>query len=156
VTDSMEAIRKLASRRQKGKVLAIVNSHDKLGDITYSTGYWIPELAHPYLLLDQAGYEVGVASPKVARPRSMLGAIPTATWRKIRFVSTGLLENHFHNRKLLNTKRLAAQSGRCPTGPTFRTNVVIFFKHCTIPSLAALMTETLVKTGWSDADAGVH
>jgi hypothetical protein len=58
VTDSMEAIRKLASRRQKGKVLAIVNSHDKLGDITCSTGYWIPELAHPYLLLDQAGYEV--------------------------------------------------------------------------------------------------
>jgi hypothetical protein len=33
-------------------------------------------------------------------------------------------------------------------------NVVIFFKHGTIPSLGALMTEVLVKTGWSNA--GVH
>ena len=57
MTDSMEAIRKLASRGQKGKVLAIVSSHDKLGDTGYPTGYWISELAHPYLLLDRAGYE---------------------------------------------------------------------------------------------------
>lgn len=64
MTKSMEAIRKLASRDRKGYVLAIVSSHDKLGETGYPTGYWISELAHPYLLLDQAGYEVEVASPR--------------------------------------------------------------------------------------------
>lgn len=109
MTDSMEAIRKLASRGQKGKVLAIVSSHDKLGDTGYPTGYWISELAHPYLLLDRAGYEVEVASPRGGKapvdawsdPNSDVAQNPND------FVSTGLLENRFHNKKLLNTKRLA-------------------------------------------------
>ncbi len=33
-------------------------------------------------------------------------------------------------------------------------NAVIFFKHCTISSLGALITEMLVKKGWGNA--GVH
>lgn len=64
MTDSMEAIRKLAGQGKRGRVLAIVSSHDNLGETGYPTGYWISELAHPYLLLDQAGYEVDVAGPK--------------------------------------------------------------------------------------------
>jgi putative intracellular protease/amidase len=109
VTDRMETIRTRASRAQKGKVLAIVSSHDKLGDTGYPTGYWIAELAHPYLLLEQGSYEVEVASPKGGKapvdpwsdPNSAVAQNPGD------FVSTGLLENRFHNKKLLNTKRLA-------------------------------------------------
>ena len=47
----------------KGKVLAIVTSHDLLGDTGYRTGYWMPELAYPYLALVRAGYDIDVASP---------------------------------------------------------------------------------------------
>jgi putative intracellular protease/amidase len=109
VTDAMEGIRQLASQGRKSKVLAIVSSHDKLGDTGYPTGYWIAELAHPYLLLDQAGYEVEVASPKGGKapvdawsdPNSAVAQNPQD------FISTGLLENRFHHKKLLNTKKLA-------------------------------------------------
>src|SRR5215469_2877575 len=108
MADAMDNIRNLASRGSKGKVLAIVSSHDKLGDTGYPTGYWIAELAHPYLLLTDAGYEVDVASPKGGKapvdawsdPNSPVAQSPGD------FVSTGLLENRFHNAKLLNTKQL--------------------------------------------------
>jgi hypothetical protein len=64
--EAMNEIRKRrdAARAQKGKVLAIVSSHDKLGDTGYPTGYWVSELSHPYLLLWRAGYDVDIASPK--------------------------------------------------------------------------------------------
>jgi putative intracellular protease/amidase len=108
---AMDEIRKRrdAERAQKGKVLAIVSSHDKLGDTGYPTGYWISELSHPYLLLWRAGYDVDIASPKG-------GKAPVDAWSDPNhpvaqnpddFISTGLIENKFHNQKLLNTKKLA-------------------------------------------------
>jgi putative intracellular protease/amidase len=107
----METIRKLrdAARGKAGKVLAIVSSHHKLGDTGYPTGFWISELAHPYLLLWRAGYDVEIASPKGGKapvdawsdPNSPVAQNPDD------FVSTGLLENRFHNEKLLNTRRVA-------------------------------------------------
>jgi putative intracellular protease/amidase len=109
VTDKMETIRRLASNDTKGKVLAIVSSHDKLGDTGYPTGYWISELAHPYLLLDRAGYEVEVASPKGGKAPVDAWSDPNSTVAQNPhdFVSTGLLENRFHNKKLLDTKKLS-------------------------------------------------
>jgi putative intracellular protease/amidase len=90
-------------------VLAIVSSHDKLGDTGYRTGYWISELAHPYLLLWRAGYEVDVASPKGGKapfdawsdPNSPVAQNPDD------IISIGLLENSVHNQKLFNTRKLS-------------------------------------------------
>src|SRR5579864_2579286 len=103
--DAMDDIRKLrdSARNHKGKVLAIVSSHDKLGETGYPTGYWISELSHPYLQLWRAGYEVEVASPQGGKapvdawsdPNSPVAQNPDD------FISTGLLENRFHNQKLL-------------------------------------------------------
>jgi putative intracellular protease/amidase len=109
--DAMDDIRKLRDRArvQKGKVLAVVSSHDKLGDTGYPTGFWISELAHPYLQLLRAGYEVEVASPRG-------GKAPVDTWSDPNspvaqspddLVSTGLLENKLHSQKLSSTKKLS-------------------------------------------------
>ncbi len=111
VESAMDNIRKRRDslRDQKGKVLAIVSSHDKLGDTGYPTGYWISELSHPYLLLWRAGYEVDVASPKGGKAPVDAWSDPNSATAQNPddFVSTGLLENKFHNQKLLNTIRLS-------------------------------------------------
>ncbi len=106
--DSIRALRDAAGTA-KGKVLAIVTSHDRLGDTGYPTGYWISELAHPYLLLWRAGFDIVVASPRGGQapidawsdPNSQVAQNPDD------FVSTGLIENKFHNQKLRNTKVLS-------------------------------------------------
>lgn len=45
------------------KALIVVTSHDRLGDTGKPTGYYLPEVAHPYYALVDAGLEVDIASP---------------------------------------------------------------------------------------------
>jgi putative intracellular protease/amidase len=45
------------------KALIVVTSHDQLGTLR-KTGYYLPEVAHPYLVLHDAGYEVDIVSPR--------------------------------------------------------------------------------------------
>jgi len=45
-----------ASTNEKDKVLIIVSSD--------SRGYWLPEVVEPYYLLEKAGFEMDIASPK--------------------------------------------------------------------------------------------
>jgi putative intracellular protease/amidase len=46
------------------KALIVVTSHDQLGTTSRKTGYYLPEVAHPYLVLADAGYDIDVVSPK--------------------------------------------------------------------------------------------
>src|SRR5262245_25981457 len=50
------------------KVLIIVTSHAKLGDTGKPTGFWLEELAVPYLEFVKAGAQVDIASPLGGRP----------------------------------------------------------------------------------------
>lgn len=50
------------------KVLIILTSHDQLGDTGRSTGFWLEELAAPYYVFKEAGYEITLASPKGGQP----------------------------------------------------------------------------------------
>lgn len=50
------------------KVLMILTSHDQLGDTGRKTGFWLEELAAPYYVLKEAGYEITLASPKGGQP----------------------------------------------------------------------------------------
>ena len=50
------------------KVLFILTSHDSLGQTGKKTGYYIPELAHPYNALVENGIQVVLASPKGGHP----------------------------------------------------------------------------------------
>lgn len=45
------------------KALIAVTSHDQLGTLR-KTGYYLPEVAHPFLVLHDAGYDVDIVSPK--------------------------------------------------------------------------------------------
>lgn len=46
------------------KVLLVVTSHNKLGNTGQDTGYYLPEVTHPYFQLLDFGIEVDIASPK--------------------------------------------------------------------------------------------
>ncbi len=48
----------------KKKVLIVLTSHDKLGKTGNHTGYYLPEVTHPYFKFIEAGIEVDFASPK--------------------------------------------------------------------------------------------
>ena len=45
-------------------ILMILTSHDTMDGTDKTTGWWLEEMAVPYLLFREAGYEVTVASPK--------------------------------------------------------------------------------------------
>lgn len=53
-------------------VLFVLTSHDQLGDTGRSTGWFMPEAAHPWRIFKDAGYTVAFASPGGGRP-SMYG-----------------------------------------------------------------------------------
>ncbi|WP_432037382.1 type 1 glutamine amidotransferase domain-containing protein [Streptomyces cucumeris] len=51
-----------------GKVALVLTSHDQLGDTGRTTGFYLPEAAHPWKALTDAGYEVDLVSVKGGRP----------------------------------------------------------------------------------------
>lgn len=46
----------------KDKILIVLTSHTKLGNTGKKTGFWLPELTHPYYEFTKAGYTVDIAS----------------------------------------------------------------------------------------------
>lgn len=47
----------------KKKILFVVTSHDKKGSTGEPTGYYLSEVAHPWHILNDAGYEIDFVSP---------------------------------------------------------------------------------------------
>ena len=50
------------------KVLIVLTSHGILGNTGEKTGFWIEEFATPYYVLNDAGAELTIASPKGGQP----------------------------------------------------------------------------------------
>ncbi|WP_110643316.1 type 1 glutamine amidotransferase domain-containing protein [Salinicola sp. CPA57] len=50
------------------KVLMVLTSHDQLGDTGEKTGFWLEELAAPYVVFQDAGVDITLASPKGGQP----------------------------------------------------------------------------------------
>lgn len=48
----------------KGKIIFVVTNHSKLGTTGKKTGWYLPEVAHPFEVLTKAGYEIVYVSPK--------------------------------------------------------------------------------------------
>jgi len=44
------------------KILIVLTSHTELGNTGQKTGFWLPELTHPYYEFIEAGFSVDVAS----------------------------------------------------------------------------------------------
>ena len=49
-------------------VLMVLTSHDKLGNTGRKTGFWLEELAAPYYVFKDAGFQITLASPKGGQP----------------------------------------------------------------------------------------
>jgi putative intracellular protease/amidase len=46
------------------KVLIVLTSHDRLGDTGNPTGFYLPEVSHPVVVFERAGFAVDYVSPK--------------------------------------------------------------------------------------------
>jgi putative intracellular protease/amidase len=46
------------------RVLFVLTSHDTLGNTGQETGFYLPEVTHPYEVFEQAGIEIAFVSPK--------------------------------------------------------------------------------------------
>jgi len=46
------------------KILFVVTSHDQKGNTGQATGFYLAEVAHPWEVLNNAGYEIDFVSPK--------------------------------------------------------------------------------------------
>lgn len=84
------------------KVLIVVTSHDKLGNSSEKTGYWLGEVTHPYQKLQQAGFDVEIASilggEAPVDARSLADKDPVNDW---------FMADNSHKNKLKNTKKLS-------------------------------------------------
>jgi putative intracellular protease/amidase len=49
---------------QAKRVLIVLTSHEELGNTDKKTGFYLPEVTHPYEVFEQAGFEVDFVSPK--------------------------------------------------------------------------------------------
>jgi putative intracellular protease/amidase len=56
------------SIKMKQKILFVVTSHDKKGNTGEATGYYLGEVAHPWEVLHEAGYEIDFVSPQGDKP----------------------------------------------------------------------------------------
>ncbi|OFX25533.1 MAG: hypothetical protein A2V77_01345 [Anaeromyxobacter sp. RBG_16_69_14] len=59
----------------KKKIVIVLTSHDRLGQTGEKTGFWLEELATPYYVFIDAGFDVELASPRGGKapydPRSL-------------------------------------------------------------------------------------
>jgi putative intracellular protease/amidase len=58
------------------KILIVTTSHDKLGSTDQPTGSWVEEVASPYLLWKEHGYDVTIASIKVQSLSELAASAP--------------------------------------------------------------------------------
>lgn len=89
------------------KVLIVVTSHDTLGNSAVGnssekTGYWLGEVTHPYQKLQQAGFDVEIASilggEAPVDARSLADKDPVNDW---------FMADNKHKNKLKNTRKLS-------------------------------------------------
>jgi len=50
------------------RILLVLTSHEELGDTGRSTGFYVPEAAHPFRVFSEAGYEVDFVSVQGGEP----------------------------------------------------------------------------------------
>lgn len=63
------------SKHNQGKILIVSTSHENLGETGNKTGFWMEELAAPYMAFTDAGYGVDIASPSGGRPPVDAGSL---------------------------------------------------------------------------------
>jgi putative intracellular protease/amidase len=67
----------------KSKILIVLTSHSELGDTGKSTGFYYEEMADPYYVFQDAGFEVELASIKGGKPPHDPGSLPDEEKRAV-------------------------------------------------------------------------
>lgn len=84
------------SEKMKQKILFVVTSHSEKGNTGEKTGYFLSEVAHPWKVLTEAGYEIDFVSPKGGNPPvdgfDLKDPINKAFW-----------ENNYYQQKISNS-----------------------------------------------------
>lgn len=80
----------------RNKILFALTSHDRKGETGQPTGFYLPEAAHPWAVLKEAGFEVDFVSPKGGIP-PMEGSAGNDA------MSQSFLEDSDVTRKMTNT-----------------------------------------------------
>lgn len=80
------------------KILFVVTSHDKKGNTGEATGYYLSEVAHPWEVLHNAGYDIDFVSPKG-------GKAPVDGFNLEDPINKKFWEDPEHHFKIENTKK---------------------------------------------------
>jgi putative intracellular protease/amidase len=78
------------------KILFVLTSHDRKGDTGQPTGFYLPEAAHPWAVLEAEGFEIDFVSPKGGNPPMDGADSPDPTSRRF-------LDHHEVSRKIGST-----------------------------------------------------
>jgi len=79
------------------KVLIVVTSHAQLGNTSRTTGWYLPEVAHPYYALTAQGIQVDFVSPKGGRAPIDESSRSADDAESVRFLADPLLMNRMEN-----------------------------------------------------------
>jgi putative intracellular protease/amidase len=87
------------------RILFVATSHDEMGNTGKKTGVWLEEIAVPYYIFKNAGFEMAIASPKGGEvpldPRSQ--SIIAATNSSRRFLKDADAMNFLYGSSLIST-----------------------------------------------------
>ena len=70
------------NKNMPGKVVFAMTNHADMGNTGKKTGYFLPEVAHPWQVLKEAGFEVVYVSPK-GGASPLVGCIKTCVERPL-------------------------------------------------------------------------
>ncbi len=86
------------SNEMKKKILFVVTSHSQKGNTGQNTGYYLSEVAHPWKVLTDAGYEIDFVSP--------LGGNPPVDGFDLKdVVNKEFWENEYYHNKITNSMK---------------------------------------------------
>jgi len=125
----------------KKKVLIVVTSHSKLGETGDPTGYYLPEVSHPYFAMVEKGIEVDIASPLGGKAPLDEGSRDLSDP-----INRAFLESKVTMEKLENTLKLSKVRADEYAGILFaggHGTMWDFAQDATIPELSA----TIYKNG---------
>lgn len=93
---SIPAQAQVKTKKNMKKILFVVTSHDKKGSTGQPTGYYLSEVAHPWDVLVNAGYEIDFVSP-------LGGNAPVDGFNLEDPINKKFWENAVYHKKIENT-----------------------------------------------------
>jgi putative intracellular protease/amidase len=89
---------KIKTKKMSTKILFVVTSHATKGSTGQPTGYYLAEVAHPWHVLKNAGYEIDFVSPLGGKP-------PVDGYNLNDSINKEFVENETYQKKINHSKK---------------------------------------------------